>query len=382
MARHSERAAPATVIPSEQRESRNPYSAEVQIPRLRAARSARDDGGGSAARSARDDGGGEAPILPVPSNRRSDPRSAVQVRHDRLTGRSDQPPAGGLYESIDERDQRDSHPHPSGRRPVAPLSSAGPSVVRRRRDVTAGAPSSGSRVRLCSLHHVTPADDAPRCCMHCVFLPDHRLSNSGSANALAPTCGSFVSLRSLGMTASVIPSAVEGSALRPVWWMKRQTPHLAPGAGGACRTAPIRSSKVCATARPLETRTLHHCFRRRAIGTRARSSCCTSLRSFPAFGRPAGPFAYRTRGRRCRPSLACPARARRWTHASSRRAGTGRRAVGVRSGVGRRRSWGSGSTVDSLVKLRWFASETRNRAADVRPTSEACRGWANAHAVA
>ena len=56
------------------------------------------------------------------------------------------------------------------------------SVVRRRRDVTADAPSSGSRVRLCSLHHVTPADGAPRWCMTacvaCVF-PDHRLSISG-----------------------------------------------------------------------------------------------------------------------------------------------------------------------------------------------------------
>jgi hypothetical protein len=47
-------------------------------------------------------------------------------------------------------------------------------VVRRRRDVTAGAPDSGSRVILCPLHHATPADGAPRCCsycMCCVFLP-------------------------------------------------------------------------------------------------------------------------------------------------------------------------------------------------------------------
>ena len=85
--------------------------------------------------------------------------------------------------TTDERDQRELHPHPSGRQPVAPLLSYGPSVVRRRRDVTAGAPSSGSRVRLCSLHHVTPADGAPRCCMYCVFFPDHRLSNSGSETA-------------------------------------------------------------------------------------------------------------------------------------------------------------------------------------------------------
>ena len=47
-------------------------------------------------------------------------------------------------------------------------------VVRRRRDVAAGAPSSGSRVILCPLHHATPADGAPRCCIYCmccVFLP-------------------------------------------------------------------------------------------------------------------------------------------------------------------------------------------------------------------
>ena len=135
--------------------------------------------------------------------------------------------AGGLHESIDERDQRDSHPHPSGRRPVAPLSSYGPSVMRRRRDVTAGAPSSGSRVRLCSLHHVTPADDAPRCCMYCVFLTDHRLSNSGSIFVGTPGADRFV------LPLHRVPSMVGC-----------RTPHLAPGAGGACRTAPIRWSKV------------------------------------------------------------------------------------------------------------------------------------------
>src|SRR5687768_9778882 len=49
--------APAFVIPSERSESRKPHRAEVPIPRLRAARSARDDRGGSAARAARDDNG-------------------------------------------------------------------------------------------------------------------------------------------------------------------------------------------------------------------------------------------------------------------------------------------------------------------------------------
>ena len=94
--------------------------------------------------------------------------------------------AGSLREPTDERDQRELHPHPSGRQPVAPLLSYGPSVVRRRRDVTAGAPSSGSRVRLCSLHHVTPADGVPRCCVYCVFFPDHRLSNSGLRDFVEP----------------------------------------------------------------------------------------------------------------------------------------------------------------------------------------------------
>ena len=98
--------------------------------------------------------------------------------------------AGGLHEPIDQRDQRDLHPHPSGRQPVAPLLSYGPSVVRRRRDVTAGAPSSGSRVILCPLHHVTPADGAPRVAGTACFFPDHRLSNSASTTVGAdPSTG-------------------------------------------------------------------------------------------------------------------------------------------------------------------------------------------------
>jgi hypothetical protein len=64
-------------------------------------------------------------------------------------------------------------------------------VARRRRDVTAGAPSSGSRVILCPLHRATPADGAPRCCMYCLSFPDHRLSISGSI--AAGTLGTGVS---------------------------------------------------------------------------------------------------------------------------------------------------------------------------------------------
>ena len=69
--------------------------------------------------------------------------------------------------------------------------------------MTADAPSSGSRVRLCSLHHVTPADGAPRCCkscMCCVFFRDHRLSISGCKRRDSQ-CRSLDSRCSLGMTA-------------------------------------------------------------------------------------------------------------------------------------------------------------------------------------
>ena len=136
----------------------NPNLAEVQIPRRRVARAARDDDN------------------PAETRKRCLRRGVVEHRVH----------AGGLREPIDERDQRDLHPHPSGRQPVAPLLSYGPSVMRRRRDVTAGAPSSGSRVRLCSLHHVTPADDAPRIAIVACFFPDHRLSNSGAISVGAP----------------------------------------------------------------------------------------------------------------------------------------------------------------------------------------------------
>ena len=196
-------------------------------------------------------------------------------------------------------------------------------AVRRRRDVTADAPSSGSRVRLCSLHHVTPADGAPRWCMTaCVacFFPDHRLSISSS-----------IRVGTLGADALVllVHSCSDGET---------STPHLAHGAGGACRTAPIRWWRRCAKARLLGTRTLHHLFLRRAVDTRTRSFCRTSLRSRSAFGRSANPFAIRACSARRPPTVAhaCPSRRRART--SSRRAGVRRHAVALRCGDGCARS--------------------------------------------
>src|SRR5450432_799226 len=73
-------------------------------------------------------------------------------------------------------------------------------VVRRRRDEAADAPSSGSRVSPLLVHHAAPADGEPRCCCP-AFFPR--------------------------------PSVVKQRM------MKRKTPHLAPGAGGAYVTAPF-----------------------------------------------------------------------------------------------------------------------------------------------
>src|SRR4051812_27663649 len=80
------------------------------------------------------------------------------------------------------------------------------------------------------------------------FFPDHRLSISGS-----------IHVDTLGADALVLlvhSCSADGET---------RTPHLAHGAGGACRTAPIRWWRRCATARLLGTRTLHHSFLPRAI---------------------------------------------------------------------------------------------------------------------
>ena len=235
-------------------------------------------------------------------------------------------------------------------------------VVRRRRDATADAPSSGSRVRLCSLHHVTPADDAPRCCVCCVFFPDHRLSNSGSSS---------VSVHDTDRRVPLLHRVVDG-----------ETQNAPPGSwrrwGVSNRSDPV-VEWVCATARPLGIRTLHHCFPLRAIGNRTRPLRCSSLPS-SAFDRPAVPFACRARRRR-RPSTgARRLPSRRWARASSRRTGAGRRAVGGRWRVECAWSW------DQAVRRFVMEGaiehpETRNRAADDRPTKSG-RGWANAYAMA
>jgi hypothetical protein len=65
------------------------------------------------------------------------------------------------------------------------------------------------------------------------FFPDHRLSNSASNCEVIRRCRSLDSLRSLGMT----------QTLHRISMVRRETPHLALGAGGACPTAPFRGSR-------------------------------------------------------------------------------------------------------------------------------------------
>jgi hypothetical protein len=144
--------------------------------------------------------------------------------------------AGGLHEPIDERDQRDLHPHPSGRQPVAPLLSYGPSVVRLRRDVTADAPSSGSRVNPLP---IAPCHAGRRCSTVLQVLRVLPRPSVVKQRFQDPGCRSLDSLRSLGMTSSVIPSAVEGSALRPFQWVKRERPTWLLAQAG--RVEPLRS---------------------------------------------------------------------------------------------------------------------------------------------
>jgi hypothetical protein len=153
--------------------------------------------------------------------------------------------AGGLHEPIDERDQRDLHPHPSGRQPVAPLLSYGPSVVRLRHDVTAGTPGSGSRVNPLPIAPCHAGRRRSTCCRYCVFLPRPSVVKQ---RFLDRRCGSLDSLRSLGMTRGCHPERSSprhpersrGISTSPIPMGETRTPHLAFGAGGACRTAPIR----------------------------------------------------------------------------------------------------------------------------------------------
>ena len=99
--------------------------------------------------------------------------------------------------------------------------------------MTAGAPSSGSRVRLCSLHHATPADGAPRCCKYCVFLPrpsvvNQRFQLPRHARRRRSPCCSCI-------RAPMVKRA------RPTWLMAqvgRVEPLRSDGGGDALRRVP------------------------------------------------------------------------------------------------------------------------------------------------
>src|SRR5204862_1214365 len=118
-------------------------------------------------------------------------------------------------------------------------------MERRRRDEAADAPSSGSRVILCPLHHATPADDAPRCCCTAV-LPRHRLSNSNflsrAKQVKIPRLASLARDDGLRSPFCVDALGVELIVLlHRISMVRRETPHLAPGARGASPTAPLRA---------------------------------------------------------------------------------------------------------------------------------------------
>ena len=133
-------------------------------------------------------------------------------------------------------------------------------MVRRRRDETAGAPSSGSRVRLCSLHHVTPADGAPRWCMTacaaCCFQTIGCQSAVLSASSrLAPTLSCCSCMRA--------PPMVKRE--RPTWLMAqvgRVEPLRSDGGGdalwrvpsvpGPCTTSSCVERSIPELARPAE----------------------------------------------------------------------------------------------------------------------------------
>jgi len=83
-------------------------------------------------------------------------------------------------------------------------------VARRRRDATADDRQWGVAFLLHG-HHVSPADDDPRCIVCCVF-PGHHLSNSAGTS--------------------------RARHRRAIVRWNSKTPHLAFSAGGACPTAP------------------------------------------------------------------------------------------------------------------------------------------------
>ena len=158
-----------------------------------------------------------------------------------------------------------------------------------------------------------------------------------SLHGVARTDVLRVSSRTIGCQ-SAVPTTSRRSAptlsccacIRAPMKRARPTWHVAQ----VGRVEPLRSDDggECAMARPLGTRTLHHFFLRRAVDTRTRSFCRTSLQSRAGFDCPDGSFASGACSARRRPTFAHASRSRPGARTSSQRAGVRRRAVGARCG--------------------------------------------------
>jgi hypothetical protein len=138
-----------------------------------------------------------------------------------------------------------------------------------------------------------------------LFFPDHRLSNSACIHVDA-----------LGVEPSI--------RLHRIPMVRRETPHLALGAGGASSYRSVPGLARVARALPPTTWILHHFHLCRAVGCPTCSSCATRLR-FPS-ARPASCATDRahvasSRRARSRPHTYLP-RARRRARTSSRQTGT------------------------------------------------------------
>ena len=198
-----------------------------------------------------------------------------------------------------------------------------------------------------------------------LFFPDHRLSNSGSRTAGCRRCGSLDSPRSLGMTPSVIRR-------RPTWLMAqvgRVEPLRSDGGVDALRRV-LPEPGPCTTVSCVE----------RSVSEPARSVArhfelllSIAWLSHSHAAQYAGETDRRLRTRSPRADGRAPAR--------------GGPALAGESWAcdGEMSERGHGMLqYERLVGDRVAAKrpETRNRAADDRLTSEACQGWANAHAMA
>jgi hypothetical protein len=137
-----------------------------------------------------------------------------------------------------------------------------------------------------------------------LFFPDHRLSNSACIHVDA-----------LGVEPSI--------RLHRIPMVRRETPHLAHGAGGASSYRSVPGLARVARALPPTTWILHHFHLCRAVGCPTCSSCATRLR-FPS-ARPASCATDRahvasSRRARSRSHTYLP-RARRRARTSSRQTG-------------------------------------------------------------